>query len=146
MARKIDNFSGPYRFLSNFYPAVIRSTDGRIWPTSEHAYQAMKTKDRHAQEQIRKATTPGRAKQLGKKVPLRKDWNTIRLVAMEKIVYQKFRQHKNLCRQLLETDEIPLEEGNTWGDRVWGTVAGKGANHLGKILMNVRNKLRREGC
>ena len=35
-----------------------------------------------------------------------------------------------------------LEEGNTWGDRVWGVCQGQGENRLGKILMKVREELR----
>lgn len=34
-----------------------------------------------------------------------------------------------------------LEEGNTWGDRTWGTVDGVGQNLLGHVLMTVRSVL-----
>lgn len=40
----------------------------------------------------------------------------------------------------LRADEH-LEEGNTWGDTIWGTVDGVGENRLGKILMRVRDEL-----
>ena len=43
---------------------------------------------------------------------------------------------------MIETGDEYLEEGNTWGDRIWGTVNGKGQNNLGKILMRVREELR----
>lgn len=42
---KIFTFAGPYRFLSNFYPAPF-VWDDILWPTSEHAYQAAKTLDK----------------------------------------------------------------------------------------------------
>lgn len=35
-----------------------------------------------------------------------------------------------------------LEEGNTHGDKVWGTVNGVGENRLGKILMRLREEFR----
>ena len=35
--------------------------------------------------------------------------------------------------------ELYLEEGNTGGDRIWGTVHGQGANLLGRILMETRD-------
>ena len=37
-----------------------------------------------------------------------------------------------------------LVEGNRWGDTCWGvdTRTGRGENHLGKILMNVREELK----
>ena len=41
----------------------------------------------------------------------------------------------------IKSDEY-LEEGNNWGDKVWGTVNGEGENNLGKILMRVRKELR----
>ena len=46
-----------------------------------------------------------------------------------------------LKEKLLETEDEYLEEGNTWGDKVWGTVNGVGANNLGRILMEVREIL-----
>lgn len=30
-------------------------------------------------------------------------------------------------------------EENNWGDKFWGTVNGVGENHLGKILMRIRD-------
>lgn len=38
----ISEFQGQYRFLSNFWPAVVQ-LDGIYYPTVEHAYQAAKT-------------------------------------------------------------------------------------------------------
>jgi hypothetical protein len=37
-----------------------------------------------------------------------------------------------------------LVEGNRWGDQFWGVDlrTGLGENHLGKILMKVRDELR----
>ena len=42
------------------------------------------------------------------------------------------------------TGELVLEEGNTWHDTFWGVDAktGEGLNHLGRILMKVRDELR----
>ena len=54
----------------------------------------------------------------------------------------KFSQHPELAEKLLATGNAHLEEGNSWGDKVWGTVGGVGANNLGKILMRVRETLR----
>lgn len=43
---------------------------------------------------------------------------------------------------MLATGDAYLEEGNTWGDRIWGTVNGSGANRLGVILMQIRAELK----
>ena len=60
---------------------------------------------------------------------------------MEEIVRAKFVQNPELAQKLIATGNAYLEEGNTWGDKVWGTVNGSGANNLGIILMKVRNEL-----
>ena len=61
---------------------------------------------------------------------------------MEEIVRAKFRQNTELADKLLATGDAYLEEGNTWGDRVWGTVNGSGANRLGVILMQIRAEIK----
>lgn len=63
---------------------------------------------------------------------------------MYEICKAKFTQNEDLKAKLLATGNDILEEGNTWGDRVWGTVNGVGENRLGKILMRVREELRNE--
>ena len=37
---------------------------------------------------------------------------------------------------------MELIEGNVWNDTFWGVCNGKGHNHLGKILMKVRDEIR----
>ena len=44
--------------------------------------------------------------------------------------------------KVLATGDAYLEEGNTWGDRIWGTVNGSGANRLGFILMQIRAEIK----
>lgn len=63
---------------------------------------------------------------------------------MYEICKAKFSQNEELRNRLIETGDEHLEEGNTWGDRIWGTVNGIGENRLGKILMRVREKLKGE--
>ena len=60
---------------------------------------------------------------------------------MYEIVLAKFTQNPDLKEKLLATGDEHLEEGNTWGDTIWGTVDGVGENRLGKILMRVRDEL-----
>lgn len=61
---------------------------------------------------------------------------------MEEVVRAKFSQNPDLARRLVDTCPRELAEGNHWGDTYWGTVNGQGENHLGKILMKVREELR----
>ena len=136
----IDSFAGEYRFLSNFYPSPIR-VDGLLFPTVEHAFQAAKTFDRDEKRKIAEARSPGRAKQLGRKVKLRKDWESVKVGIMEELLERKFEAHPDLAERLLETDDTELIEGNTWNDTFWGVCGGRGKNHLGKALMRVRDRI-----
>jgi predicted NAD-dependent protein-ADP-ribosyltransferase YbiA (DUF1768 family) len=61
---------------------------------------------------------------------------------MEDCVRYKFTHHDDLRAKLLATGDSVLEEGNTWGDRIWGVYQGQGDNRLGKILMKIRAELR----
>lgn len=142
-AYPIDRFEGDYAYLSNFYPlATPLRMSGIAFPTVEHAFQAAKTLDDDARQNIAAATTPGWAKHLGRRVGLRHDWEQIKLEVMRSCVEAKFRDPW-LSKRLIATDPHPLLEGNTWGDRFWGVDArtGAGFNHLGRILMDVRAAL-----
>lgn len=136
----IDSFTEEYRFLSNFYPCCVQ-LDGKTYISTEHAFQAAKTLDPHEREEIRKTTSPGRAKRLGRKVKLRKDWESIKIDVMHGLLQQKFKKGSPLADLLLKTGTQDLVEGNTWGDTFWGVCRGKGKNHLGKLLMLVRQEL-----
>lgn len=136
---KIYSFRGEYAFLSNFYLSPIRY-EGRIWRTVEHAFQAAKTLDAAEKRQIQSALTPGLAKKIGRRVALRYDWEDIKMAVMIDLVHLKF-QDPVLRAKLLATYPNLLEEGNTWGDRFWGTVRGDGQNALGRILMMERSEL-----
>lgn len=139
-------FIGEFDFLSNFYPAEF-VWDDIIWPTSEHAYQASKTLNKQKRFEISKLVSPGKSKREGQKLELRKDWNKIKLMVMYEIVKQKFIQNKNLKDKLLLTEGEYLEEGNNHGDNFWGCCppgSTNGSNHLGIVLMNIRNEFKLE--
>lgn len=140
MEHTIDQFSGEYRFLSNFWPLI---SGGRV--TSEHLYQAAKTMDKAERKEVMAAPTPGAAKRLGRTVTVRPDWDDVRVEIMLDIVRYKF-EDRDLATLLIGTGETELIEGNTWGDTFWGVdlATGEGENHLGLILMQVRDELRTE--
>jgi ribA/ribD-fused uncharacterized protein len=143
-APKIAEFQGEYRFLSNFWPAPVEF-EGLMYPSAEHAYQAAKTMDVNERKRIAALATPAEAKAAGRalKPPLlRADWEEAKFDVMERCVRDKFTRSGDLRAKLLATGDAELEEGNTWGDRVWGVYQGEGENRLGKILMKVREELR----
>jgi len=141
----IDSFDGEFRWLSNFSPHSVRlnitPNSHMIVPTVEHAFQASKTRITVERIAIAQATTPGRAKRAGRKVALRADWEDVKLAVMEELVQDKFDRHPDIRQKLIETGDVPLEEGNHWGDTFWGVCNGVGLNHLGRILMTVRRDL-----
>jgi len=139
----IDDFRGEYSWLSNFHSVDI-VLDGKVYPTTEHAFQAAKTYDKKDREKIRTCGRPSNAKKLGRKVDMSPDWESgRRLSVMEDITRQKF-QNEELRERLLATGTQDLVEGNTWGDCYWGVCRGRGKNNLGKILMKIRSELRSE--
>jgi len=138
----VTSFKGQYRFLSNFYPCKIEM-DEKQYPSVEHAFQASKTYHKVVREQIRCCVSPAVAKRCGKMAPLRDDWEQVKVEVMTNLVTQKFLRHPSLGRMLLDTGDGELIEGNWWNDTFWGICKGKGENHLGKILMQTREMLRR---
>lgn len=139
---KIDSFRNEYFFLSNFYEVPV-TYEGLTYQNNEAAFQAQKCADPKECEVFTRMN-PSEAKRAGRRVQLRKDWEDIKISVMADIVMAKFRQNSELAEKLLATGDSYLEEGNDWGDRIWGTVNGQGANCLGRILMNTRENLQQK--
>jgi ribA/ribD-fused uncharacterized protein len=149
----ITSFQGEHRWLSNFYPCQVE-LDGEEYPSVEHAFQAAKApadifyttveNDRivkkNVREMVRNAQTPGEAKRMGKKIPLRSDWEQEKVGVMTSLLKQKFSQEP-LRSKLIATGDCLLVEGNYWNDTYWGICNGKGTNILGKLLMLIRTEL-----
>lgn len=140
MEEKISGFNGQWRFLSNFYETQI-TYEGITYPSVENAYQAAKT---ISQEERLKFVniTAKEAKSFGKKITLRDDWEQIKIQVMWNLIYEKFTRNRKLLSSLLLTGDTQIEETNWWGDRFWGVCKGEGENHLGKLLMKLREKLK----
>lgn len=140
MTTPIASFDGRHAYLSNFFETPV-TIDGITYPTNENAFQALKCPER-AREFV--DLTPGQAKRLGRRVALRPDWDDVRLDVMYALNKQKFSENPALRERLLETGDRELIEGNTWRDTFWGVCNGAGENHLGRILMRIRQEIRDE--
>ena len=136
----IDCFEGEYAFLSNFYPSKINDSYFD-YPTVEHYFQAAKTFDLEKRAEIAAADTPDQAKQLGRKVKLREDWEEVKDQVMLEALRKKFSDDK-LRLMLLATGEEYLIDRNTRSDKYWGVCGGIGLNVFGKLLMQVRDELK----
>ena len=139
----IKQFSGRHAFLSNFHPSPIQF-EGIEFPTVEHAFQAAKSSDPETRREIAALPTPGKAKRAGRKV---KDfdqvsWEAKKIEVMRRLVRLKF-EIPELRELLVATGDEQIQEGNSWNDTFWGVSlkTGKGQNHLGKILEEIRAEI-----
>lgn len=164
----IDSFTGDYRFLSNFAEIPVLWTGAPTihgyqvmeFRTSEHAFHAAKCVSPDALEWVTSAPTASEAKQRGRGVKIRDDWEQIKRVVMLEIQLAKFgKNNPALGARLAATQGYQLIEGNRWGDDYWGCVPAEarrqvvmplwgperqwaGENWLGVTLMMVREVLR----
>lgn len=116
------------------------------WPTAEHYYQAMKYPGRPRFAEIRQAPDAATARKLGRgwlKRP-RSDWKKIRTVVMTRALYIQCRTHADFAEALLGTGDQPIREMSQY-DYFWGRGRDqRGHNHYGRVLMDIRRKLREE--
>jgi N-glycosidase YbiA len=132
-----------YGCFSNFAPYPIELKD-RIWPTSEHYFQAQKFVGTEHEEAIRLEKSAMIAARMGRdrKKPLRADWEAVKDDIMREAVRAKFRQHAELRATLLATGGAMIVE-HTENDSYWGDGGDdSGKNMLGRILMEIREELR----
>jgi ribA/ribD-fused uncharacterized protein len=152
--RAITSFTGPYRFLSNFYPRLL-TIDSVHYATAEHAFQAAKAVFPEDRTRIIQASTPGIAKRIGKSIQLRHGWEDVKIDVLKNILRAKFVKYapmstmiNPLAKQLIDTYPADLVEGNTWHDNEWGNCTcprcsnKAGQNLLGRLLMKVRLEIR----
>ena len=133
----------PHGYLSNFAscPILLKS---RLWPTTEHYYQAQKYAGAEREELIRQAPSPMNSKELTRdpRFPARADWDQVKDDVMREALAAKFTQHDHLRRLLLDTGAATLVE-HTVNDSYWGDGGdGSGLNRLGALLMELRARLR----
>ncbi|MEK7779905.1 MAG: NADAR family protein [Verrucomicrobiota bacterium] len=132
----------PYGEFSNFSAHPFK-LNGRVWPTSEHYFQAQKFAGTEHEETVRNAKTPSMAAKLGRSrsLPLRADWETVKDDVMRAALRAKFEQHPKLKSLLLSTGDAELIE-HTRNDSYWADGGdGTGKNRLGILLMELRAEL-----
>lgn len=139
-------FYGPCEenaYLSNWYSCPIY-LKGKIWPSTEHYYQAQKMAGTTNEEICRRLGSPREAFEMTRRpdVQIRKDWDEVKINVMNDAIWAKFSQNPELAEQLLATGDFEIAE-NSPIDYFWGIGQdGSGQNWLGKILMDVRKELR----
>lgn len=142
---KIEQFQNQFRWLSNFWFCPVKF-DGIEYPTVEHAYQASKCLNSTDRQRISELESPGQVKRFGKNVKLRNDWEQVKVSIMKDLLREKFK-NSYLRQKLIATRDSVIEEGNYWHDKFWGICppgSGDGQNILGKLIMEVREEIKKE--
>jgi N-glycosidase YbiA len=146
--------NAPYGCFSNFSPHSIlvpgdyaNESICHQWATVEHYYQAHKfqgTKFEYLMAQIQAAPTPELAAKIGRTPEYQPhpDWDRCKCEIMYRAVWQKFSTHRDIQQVLLDTSDAEIIEDSPV-DYFWGCGTEQtGANHLGRILMKVRDNLK----
>jgi len=136
----IHGFFKEHRNLSNFGDGKVEY-EGLVYPSREAAYQAAKSLDPEVRKQFLEYT-PAKAKEKGREVQLREDWEEIKDEVMYQVVKNCVDNNDDIRQLLLSTGDKYLEETNWWGDKYWGVYHGVGRNMLGHILMAIRDKFK----
>lgn len=139
----ITSFRGSNMYLSNLSGAIV-NYGGLTYGSSEAAFQAQKCKDPNLRV-LFTAMGPMESKKYGRaKVQLRPDWEDIKVRVMYEVIYAKFTQNEGLKARLIATGDEVLEERLLHAGGFWDmNLKGEGGNVTGKILMSVRNAIKK---
>lgn len=139
--------NGVYPEFSNFHNSPV-VYDGVTYRNNECGFQAQKTLDKG--ERLKFCELYGnQAKQAGRRVLLRSDWESIKYGVMVDLCYDKFNRDEKLKDILLSTGNQWIVEDTTgWHDNTWGVCSCHrckdkwSSNLLGRALMIARSKIR----
>ncbi len=136
---------GEYGFLANYSPHGFYQ-NGIYYPTVEHYYQSEKFDNPNIRDSIITAKTPKEASMIGRdRTHKRKEhFRDQKLQVMYEGVLEKFRQNPDIRSKLIETRNQIIRE-MTVKESYWGVGPDlDGENHIGQILMNVREQVKKE--
>ena len=136
------NSQGYYEEFSNFTASSVKIVDEMDikYPNVENYYQASKSLDKAERLKFVNISAYS-AKQLGKSIKLRSDWDNVKYDVMRKGLSQKFSDPK-FMQILQSTKGKQIIEWTWWGDKIWGmNLQSQGNNALGKLLMELRDGL-----
>jgi ribA/ribD-fused uncharacterized protein len=140
---KIFFYPKEYYVFDNFSSFQVEY-EGHIFPTSEHAYQAMKFIKTNTPifEKIKNAKSAHDAQKLAieNKNTVDLDWDKNKKSIMENILRKKINQHPYVLKKLLQSGKREIIE-DSWRDAIWGWGKNKdGQNLLGNIWMELRDE------
>ena len=130
-------------FLSNDFPCRIE-LDGEVFGSASQAYLYFMCKEQDDREKVLAAASPSEAQAAVVGAPVRDGWYfSGSLDAMKDVVEAKFTQNPELAAKLAASDDSALTYKNGGQGKFWSVDAntGEGENHLGKILMLVKEHI-----
>jgi len=136
---------GDLGYLANYSKHGF-TKNGVFYKTVEHYYQSEKFDNEEIKNKIINADTPKEASNIGRdRNNIRKEnFKGIKLDVMYDGVLEKFRQNRDIAYKLIETRNSEICEA-TIDEYYWGIGKDKsGKNNIGKILVKVREKIKRE--
>ena len=131
-------------FMSNFHQLQIPITDeyGNKYWNSEGYYMALRTHDEQIKKEIAATSKLGgsASRKARNKYKLETD-EKLRTMYMQTVIQKKFDANPELKQMLIEVKQEIVEK-NYWHDTLFGVddQTLKGANVLGKCLMNYRDR------
>jgi len=141
----MENITFEGKWVKNWFSNMIEcpiTINDITYRSVENYYQAMKSLNVEEHKKIA-VMTPSKSKYYTRSIKIREDWINVKETFMFKGLWEKFNipQWKE---KLLNTGNDPIIEWNNWGDVYWGKsiYTNKGENHLGVLLMEIREKLR----
>jgi len=145
--RFYDPRMGPYCALSNLHPRRI-SVAGVTYATPEHAFQVAKARTEVLRRWLADAPTPELVAVVGDALTADETvegWEALQVSVMAQILEAKFAPASELRDLLVSTGDARLVEwapGDGAAARFWGEYRGEGSNTLGRLLMDLRTRLR----
>lgn len=136
---------GPLGYLANYSNHGF-TKNGIFYKTVEHYYQSEKFLSEEIKKQIINAETPKIASNIGRdRNNIRKpDFKAIKNEVMYEGILEKFRQNRDIAYKLIATRNHDIAEA-TIDEYYWGIgKTKKGENHIGKILVKVREQIKKE--
>lgn len=133
-----------FYIFSNFAATEI-VYDDITYPTTEHAYQALKFRENNPDifRMILETPSPHEAKKLAARARRHENpkWESKKLEVMEALLREKLKRHSYVAKKLLQTSGHTIYEDSPY-DSYWGIGKdGSGENHLGKLWMKLRAEL-----
>ncbi len=136
------------KFYIYFSPHTAHTINinGTIYPTVEHAYQALKYTDPKIIEEIKNAVSPVKAWQISQSYKHLQTPTFKKLEVMKMLMQLKTEQHKDIQKALIDSKDLEIVKHIITyppGDGFWDDGEdGKGLNHIGKMWMEIRQELK----